>query len=74
MAAHFDCTITRIAETETLSKGDVVAYIGGGRFGVVHFNNPGELKKFTIKKILEWENKDNRSEWRMKVSEHYSIT
>jgi hypothetical protein len=73
-AVHFDCILARIVEGEILEKGDVVAYIGGGRFGVVHFNNPGVIKKFTIKKILEWENKDNRAEWRIKVSDCYSIT
>ena len=74
MAVHFDCIIALIANDEILEKGDVVAYIGGGRFGIVHFNNPGEIKKFTIKKILEWENKDNRAIWRNIVSDHYSIT
>ena len=74
MAVHFDCIITRIAKDEILENGDIVAYIGGGRFGVVHFNSPGEMKKFTIKKILEWENKDNRAEWRTIVSDHFSIT
>jgi hypothetical protein len=73
IAVHFDCVLARIAEGEILEKGDVIAYIGGGRFGVVHFNHPGELKKFTIKKIFEWENKDNRAEWRTKVSDHYSV-
>ena len=72
-AVHFDCIIARISEEEILDKGDVVAYIGGGRFGVVHFNNPGEIKRFSIKKVLEWENKDNRAEWRTIVSDHYSI-
>jgi hypothetical protein len=35
---HFDCMISRLSETETLEKGDVISYIGGGRFGIVHFN------------------------------------
>ena len=74
MAVHFDCTIARIANNEIMEKGDVITYIGGGRFGIVHFHNPGEIKKFTIKKILEWENKENWAEWRIVVSDHYSIT
>jgi hypothetical protein len=71
---HFDCVITRIAENEVLEQGDAVIYIGGGRFGVVHFNNPQNTQDFTIKKILEWEDKENRSEWRKSVSDHYSVT
>jgi hypothetical protein len=78
---HFDCVIARLTESEQLEKGDVVAYLGGGRFGVVHFNIlPGfqgkqaDGKSFTIKKVFEWENKENRAEWRSFVSDHYSVT
>ena len=34
---HFDCVASRIALNENLEKGDVVVYIGAGRFGVVNF-------------------------------------
>jgi hypothetical protein len=71
---HFDCVISRIAGGETLEPGDTVSYIGGGRFGVVHFNDSRDPQNFRIKKILEWENKDNRAEWRRSVSDHYSVT
>ncbi|MDR1899077.1 MAG: hypothetical protein LBQ55_03620 [Treponema sp.] len=71
---HFDCVIARIAEGEALEDGDSVTYIGGGRFGIVHFNNPGELQRFRIKKVLEWEDKENRAEWRRDISDHYSLT
>jgi hypothetical protein len=66
--------MARLAQGEVLEKGDVVAYIGGGRFGVVRFNSPQESRKFTIKKIFEWENKDDRAEWRGAISDHYSVT
>jgi hypothetical protein len=71
---HFDCVINRIIERENLGNGDTVSYIGGGRFGIVHFNNPPDTRDFKIKKILEWENKENRSEWRVTMSEHFSVT
>jgi hypothetical protein len=71
---HFDCIIARIAEGEVLDQGDMVTYIGGGRFGIVHFSNPHNSQGFTIKKILEWEDKENRAEWRRSVSDHYSVT
>jgi len=73
-AAHFDCIIARLAENEVLDKGDSVSYIGGGRFGIVHFNNPADFKKFIIKKIIEWENKDDRPEWRAAITDHFSVT
>jgi hypothetical protein len=74
---HFDCVMAELVAQETPEKGDVVSYIGGGRFGIVHFNNPGKKKEqgaFTIKKILDWENKETRAEWRNFIADHYSIT
>jgi hypothetical protein len=73
-AAHFDCVIARISEGENLEKGDSVAYIGGGRFGIVHFNSSQDPQNFSIKKIVEWENKENRADWRKVISDHYSVT
>jgi hypothetical protein len=71
---HFDCVVARITEAETLESGDSVTYIGGGRFGIVHFSDPGDSRQFRIKKILEWENRENRPEWRGDISDHYSLT
>ena len=31
-----------------------------------------ETRDFKIKKIIEWEKKDNRAQWRSVISEHYS--
>jgi len=71
---HFDCVINRIIEREHLETGDTVAYIGGGRFGIVHYNNPPDTRDFSIKKIFEWENRENRFEWRTAISDHFSVT
>ncbi|MDR2486049.1 MAG: hypothetical protein LBD55_11750 [Treponema sp.] len=71
---HFDCIIAKVAKGETLEKGDSIVYIGGGRFGVVHFNGSPVIPPFKIKKILEWEDKENRAEWRKTISDHYSVT
>jgi hypothetical protein len=89
---HFDCVIAKIGESETLEPGDTISYIGGGRFGIVHFDGPpaerdvrgrpdapwrGPFqgpKDFRIKKILEWENKEERAEWRRIISDHFSVT
>lgn len=71
---HFDCVIERIAEGEALGDGDRVIYIGGGRFGVVHFDNPNDLKRFEIKKTVQWEEKEKRSPWRRDVADQYSTT
>jgi len=68
---HFDCVVNRIAGGENLEKEDSVTYIGGGRFGIVSFSGKTE---FMIKKVIEWENKDKRAEWRSEICEHYMIT
>jgi hypothetical protein len=72
--AHFDCVIAKIAEGERLEKGESIAYLGGGRFGIVRFSGSRGRPSFKINKILEWENKDNRAAWRKNVSDHYSLT
>jgi len=73
-SVHFDCAIKRIAEREHLEKDDTVGYIGGGRFGIIHFNNQKGAKRFRIKKVFEWEDKESRSEWRVSLCEHFSVT
>jgi len=77
-SVHFDCAIGRIAEREKLrgglAEGDAIGYIGGGRFGVLHFDNPQNTRKFKIKKVFEWEDKETRSDWRVALCEHFSVT
>jgi len=74
LPVHFDCVLSRIAEMENLDANDNVCYIGGGRFGIIHYNNLPDTRDFFIKKILEWENKDLNNEWRRPISEYFSIT
>jgi hypothetical protein len=71
---HFDCILGRITEAEPREPGDVVGYIGAGRFAVLHYQNPQVPSSFRIKKIIEWESKENRAEWRSPIADHYSIT
>jgi hypothetical protein len=79
-AIHFDCVLAKIAGEETLERGDAVSYIGGGRFGIVHFNaqeggrKSSESRGFQIKKIFEWEDKEHRAGWRKTIADHYSVT
>ena len=81
LPVHFDCVTAKLAEAEKLEKGDVITYIGGGRFGIVNFiprtgprPSPGANNGFKIKKIIEWENKDKRADWRFEICDHYSVT
>ena len=74
LPVHFDCVLARITGMENLETNDSVCYIGGGRFGVIHYNNPPDTRDFTIKKIFEWESSDDEKEWRKPISEYFSIT
>ncbi|MGP1588161.1 MAG: hypothetical protein ACTTHG_07475 [Treponemataceae bacterium] len=69
---HFDCVLKKIEETEKLGQNEKITYIGGGKFGVVYFENPQDLKNFTIKKVIEWENRDVKYEWRSEISTLFS--
>ena len=79
---HFDCVTARIAKGENLDNGDVITYIGGGRFGIVNFDSRSSSKDpqdkanggdFKIKKIIEWEDKEKKAEWRTLICERYSM-
>jgi hypothetical protein len=72
---HFDCAMAELAKHENLETGEAISYLGGGRFGVVSFNGgKGENGNFSIKKIVEWEDKEKRAQWRGIIADHYSIT
>lgn len=73
-AVHFDCVRERIAASEHLGPGDSITYIGGGRFGIVCLSNPGDPKHFQIKKVVQWEPKDQRPQWRKVVADNFSTT
>jgi hypothetical protein len=86
---HFDCVIARLSKSENLENGEVISYIGGGRFGIVRFNetktgakifrrDDGSLEEagrvFSIRKIFELEDKERRADWRGSIADHYSMT
>jgi hypothetical protein len=72
---HFDCVLAELAAAEKPENGDILSYIGGGRFGIVHFNGGrSENSSFTIKKIFEWEDKEQRAEWRDVIASHYPLS
>lgn len=69
---HFDCIMSELHEQEKLEQNEKIAYIGQGRFGILYFENPRDQKKFTIKKIIEVEDRDSKPEWRNEISGLYS--
>ncbi len=71
-AIHFDCVLSKLNETEKLEENQKISYIGQGRFAVIYFENPHDLRKFTIVKTIEWENHDSKSDWRDEIAGLYS--
>ena len=69
---HFDCALEMLNSEENLAPGEKIAYIGQGRFGVISYANPHDTKHFTIKKIIDWEEKDKKPHWRDTMAELYS--
>jgi len=69
---HFDCVIKKISETEKLLENQSINYIGQGRFAVITFENPRDLRKFKIERIIEWEERNKAIQWRQEMSDLYS--
>lgn len=60
-AAHFDCILKKLSETEGLDNQEKIIYLGSGDFGVVKIINN---KKFEIIKKIQYENSEERIDWR----------
>ena len=70
---HFDCIVKKLSEHEHLSEKDRMTYIGNGKFAVLHFENPHDMRHFSIVKEIEWERaEDTRSAWREEMAGLYS--
>ena len=69
---HFDCVLNQVKQAEPTGENEKVAYIGQGRFAVLHYENIRDQCHFTIKKIIEWESREKESEWRGELSGLYS--
>jgi hypothetical protein len=69
---HFDCVLNILKKEEKLLPNENITYIGQGRFAVTVFENPHDTKKFSIKKIIEWEERDKKYEWRNNISNLFS--
>lgn len=70
---HFDCVLNKIAEAEKTGPNEKISYIGQGKFAVICFENPHDTKHFTIRKTIEWEERDQeRGEWRNEMAGLFS--
>ena len=69
---HFDCALNEVKQSEPVGENEKVAYIGQGRFAVLSYENIRDQRHFTIKKIIEWESREQESKWRGELSGLYS--
>jgi hypothetical protein len=69
---HFDCVIKFLEGAENLGPNERIVYIGQGRFAVTLFENPQDTKKFKINRVIEWENRESRAEWRSEIAGLFS--
>lgn len=69
---HFECAMNQLVQSEKCGHNEKICYIGQGRFGILYFENPRDQRHFTIKKIIEWENRESKAEWRSEISGLYS--
>ena len=65
--AHFDCVLKMLAEKESLGPREKISYIGNGNFAVVSGKSG---KVLNIRKIIEFEGRESKGEWRKRLSYH----
>lgn len=71
---HFDCALAAASKNEQLKENEKFTYIGQGRFAVLSFADPRDMRHFKIERIVEWEERGKVSEWRSEISGLYSQT
>jgi len=69
---HFECVLKKLESEEKVGENEKIAYIGQGRFGILYYENMRDQKHFTIKKIIEVEDRETKSPWRAEISDLYS--
>lgn len=67
--AHFDCVLKLIEKQEELEPNEKIVYLGGGSFGIVQSKNTNN-GHVSIRKRIQYEEKEKKIEWRRKESEH----
>lgn len=64
---HFDCVLRLIGENEELQPREKVCYLGNGTFGIIRFKQGGQ-SRFTIRKRIQYEEKDKVFDWRKRIA------
>ena len=72
--AHFDCVLKLLEESEPHAENEKIIYIGHGNFAVVLFENPHKPRKFKISRLIEWEDKKAKLDWRLSILDYYDLS
>lgn len=70
---HFDCVLNYLQQQEILQENEAISYIGQGRFAVIKYASMVTMKEFSIERIIEWEDKNSRAEWRGTIADRFSL-
>ena len=68
---HFDCALSIVNESEKIEPEETLSYIGNGRFAVIKFADLKNPNRFSIRKIINWENEGQHPKWREDISSLY---
>ena len=56
-----------------LHEDEALSYIGQGRFAVLKYASMVTMKDFSIVRVIEWEDKNSRAEWRGTIANRFSL-
>ncbi len=66
--AHFECIMRELATEVQLTPQERLHYLGSGCFGIVQFEEGKGLSSFSIKRKIQYEDANNKADWRKKIS------
>jgi NAD-dependent SIR2 family protein deacetylase len=69
--AHFECIVKWLSDAEKLAEDEKLVYLGGGVFGVVPANFV-QGQKLAVKRMIQYENKEKKPDWRKELSSRYA--
>ena len=67
--SHFDCVIADLAAKEELGSDEKICYLGNGSFGIIKESLNSRTNRIFIRKRIQYEAADKKSEWRRDISE-----
>jgi hypothetical protein len=64
LPVHFDCIVARIVAEEKPAPTERIIYLGACAFALVDLGPNQNMAKFSIKKRIQYEEKEKKTEWR----------